>query len=306
MLLLVLGLARIPNIIDDVPVSDKDAEASALRIKQGFESDPSSCFASLALVMQSTCGRLDSDRRKELAVKIMVCTETEDGRGDDLPSSESIDGFLEQLSESQFDRYTKYYANLDSTCFHFNQELKSNENLKKVNNLFSAVSFSAQFIDKVKEQIDSDSSSLIEMMGNLEQRIKDDAVRLKELQSSMLSAVGKISFLNDQAKTFYQAVKGIKLYVMCMLGAFALSFVIPNILTQTTILTLSSILIENNISAAKKTRTVVNAIRYTYIVLCAIIATVGFWQRIEMIRAKFMKEKRKLRGNTNIPKLFSE
>ena len=260
-------------------------------------------YENLTNLFLKYCRNLNEVKRKSLAIHVMVNELEKDERGIDLSYFQNEDEFLQSLSTSDFRTYTIYFTNIDAICYQATQEYQSQDNLKKVTNLFSAINFSTEYLNSLQSLMKTENKKIKEDLNQIQNQITEEAEKIHQMLYSLQNAYQNLTELNKKASSYIENFKNSKLYLKVMIFSFLISFIIPNIFIPILCVTFLMIIIEAHFGI--KNNFQMKYLRAFYLALCSTIVISSLWLRILLIKQRIFGIVEKSKNSKIIPRMFS-
>jgi len=279
-----LGFNGIEYISNKPEILKEDAEKVS-NVLAMIDEKSKTYSQNLSKMFVKYCKNLDETKRRALAIQIMLCEHSKDGRGARLPKYESDDQFLKEISKDDFRTYTTYFTNIDAICYHATHEFQTQDNLRKVGNLFSAINFSTEYLMSLQKHMKAENSKIKSELGIIQSQITEEAEKLNAIMLSLQHAYSNLSLINKMASTYIERFKNAKLYLKVLAVAFIASLLIPNLFIPVLCVTSLMLMIEAHYDSMESSR-FLRYLRAIYLALCTTIGASSTWLRLLVIKQR--------------------
>ena len=243
------------------------------------------CPINLTNSLHTYCSHMDELKRRTLAIQLMICEMAKDGRGSSS-KYKSDEQFLHSLSDDEFSMYTTFFTNLDTVCFQATRESQLQFINNRVDTIYSAVNFSADFLKAVGDKINAQSQKSNEELKDIEETVANSTELLENIVDFVYVIWDDVSTVLNMSVIYKEQIKSLKLYGKTLLITFVTSFVLPDILPTITSITALCIFLEMQFQNSKEFLNYMRYIHSFYYALCITIAISSLWSRIVFLKKK--------------------
>ena len=246
------------------------------------------CFDDLGEELTQKCVNLDSQKRKELAVSIMICELAHDDRLNQLNLNvnyTNIDDFISHLKDDNFRVFTTYFTCIDSLCFHYAHEQLSTNNLQKILNVYKAVTLSTEFLIAARDNLDQTTKTIRTKLVDVQEQIYTQATSISNMTEIIKSTTEKLKEITNQASAYKNSISNAKYYLTVIGISILASFVFTNVFMPVLFVTGVFLFIEVNVKS--KYYLTGKAFKYCYAAICILIFLLSVWDQIGLIKVKF-------------------
>lgn len=264
------------------------------KLNQGDE-----CFRDLGLRVKDLCENLDTKKRKELAMSLMICEQNADGRADRLPKTREVDQFVTSLTNEAFRIYTTFFISIDDICFQALQDQAAEQNYGRVMQLLKHVNISTQYVRSLTDGFQKKNQEITNKLGVLSTEINESSSQLNESYYLLFEIFGTLGNITKQADYFRGSISNIKFYLAGLAIGFIISIPMPEIFVPALIITGMFLYIEFNFS---NRITFGRAYKWTYIACLSIVLLTALFKYYNRVYKKIYGEQKGNKKNPDVPK----
>ena len=250
------------------------------------------CYDNLGRTLNDLCINLDADKRKRLAIAIMICEQKRDGREDSLPLYYDSDAsFILSLDPESFNMFTTYFINIDTICFHAVRENISSSNMQKILSVFQAVSLSAEFLANARKNLDELMAQAKSVYQQYQILFEMQTLKFQSIQNSIIQMIQTVKLISEKVMMFKYFASNAKLYAIILMTAFVINLILPNVFLP--ILFIIGLFLFIEISANDdKTGFVTHfSFKLILIFLCLIVVSISAIEQFQLLKKKEPKKK---------------
>lgn len=273
--------------------SDDD---KAYAIEELIQNKADKCYEDLDEKIDCMCINLDSQKRKALAISIMICEHAHDQRLSQLPEYKNDEQFISELEGDNFRIFTTYFTCIDSLCFHHSHEKLTSYNLQKILNVYKAVTLSTEFLIAARDNLDQTTKSLRTKLVDVQEQIFNQASSISDMTEIIKNTTEKIIEITNQASVYKNSISNAKYYFVAIGLSIIASFVFTNVFMPVLFVTIIFLFIEVNVKAKYSYYFTGKVFKYSYAVICISIFLLSVWDQLGLIKVKFFDVFKKKKG----------
>lgn len=250
------------------------------------------CYDNLGKKLNDLCINLDADKRKQLAIAIMICEQQRDGRGDSLPIYYDSDpSFILALDPESFNIFTSYFINIDTICFHAVRENISATNMQKILSVFQAVSLSAEFLATARKNLDDLMLQAKTVYDQYQVLFEMQTLKFQSIQNSIIQMIQTIKLISEKVMMYKYFASNAKLYAIILLIAFMINLVLPNVFLPTLFIIGLFLFIEISADDHQVKYLTHISFKLVLIALCSIIVSISAVEHFHLFEKKGKNKK---------------
>lgn len=267
------------------PSSDNE---KAQAIEELITSKAEKCYEDLDEKINCMCVNLDSQKRKSLAISIMICEHIHDQRTKELPTYVDDEQFISELTGDNFRIFTSYFTFIDSLCFHHANEQVSAINLQKILNVYKAVTLSTEFLIAARDNLDQTTKSLRTRLIDVQDQIFNQAASISNMTELIKNTTEKLIEITNQVSIYKNSITNAKYYFTAIGLSIVASLIFTNVFMPVLFVTGVFLFIEINVQGKYSQYITGKPFIYTYASLCILIFLLSVWDQVGLIRVKFL------------------
>ncbi|OHT01125.1 hypothetical protein TRFO_01720 [Tritrichomonas foetus] len=277
------------------PTASAEESRSASIITRNAKQKIDKCYENLGKTMNDLCINLDVDKRIKLAIAIMICEQSRDGRSDQLPVYDSDFSFITQLDSESFNIFTIYFINIDTICFHAVHENITSVNMERILSVFQAVSLSTEFLNTARQSLDELMVQVRKRFVEYQKLFDEERSKFQAIQNSVVQTIQTVKSISEKA-TYYQSIAtNAKFYFFTLGIAFIVSFFLPNVFLPVLFVIAIYLAIECSVPNEKIRYTSHYLYKWSFVFVCFIILMISVSDKYQLLQKKKAKKNKKQR-----------
>ncbi|EAY17121.1 hypothetical protein TVAG_303400 [Trichomonas vaginalis G3] len=268
----------------------ENSESDPKRIEAILEiinTSPDKCPYNLNTSLISYCHRLDHTSRKNLAIQMMLCKLAKDNRKPGKPYRNNDDQFLSQLSDADFDTFTKFYLQIDKLCYESLHLSQYNQIEQILNNTLNAINFSSEFLSIFSSKMTNQTLKSAEALKQIEKTVFESTALSHTVLDTLKNSWGNVTYILQLERQYHYHIMSAKLYFKVNLVAFLLSFIIPNVFSPILSVSILMAIIEFHLVGIEM-QFLISYLKKFYLLLCVLIIFSSLRLRIVAIKHRMI------------------